>query len=161
MHSYYVAMRLSSSDRKNLFEGNKRLLGHVMAAAAAGMVLLAAPAPPARADGPVMYEVISKYIGSVNVDFTDGSGRTSMQGVALPWRQNVQVSDPYSVDTTLHVTWQGAQRYKWVTVRLYTRGSLLCEGTFDTGDGSCTARGLYGGRIPLFLPPTSPPGAPG
>jgi hypothetical protein len=124
-------------------------------------MLLAGPAPSAGADGAVMYEVISNYIGSASVDFTDGSGRTSLPEVVLPWRQNVQVSDPYSIDTTLHVTWLGAQRYKWVKVRIYTRGSLLCEGTFDTGEGLCTARGLYGGRLPLFLPPMSPAGARG
>lgn len=144
-----------------LVTGATRFFRYAMAAASVSAIVLAVPAPPAHADGLVRYEVISNYVSAVSVDFTDGAGRTSIPGVALPWRANVAVADPYSVDTTLRVTWPGAQRYKWVKIRIYTRGSLLCEGIFDTGEGSCTAKGLYGGQIPPFLVPVEPPGNPG
>lgn len=154
-------MRLRKRVGNTVRRGTGGVFCYVMTTALAGVAVVALPGPQAHADGVVRYEVISNFIGSADVDFTDGSGRTTLAGVTLPWRANVAVRNPYSVDTTLRVTWQGAQRYKWVKIRIYTRGSLLCEGTFDVGDGACTARGLYGGQIPLFLPPTSPAGAPG
>ncbi|MEW5810396.1 MAG: hypothetical protein AB1925_13170 [Actinomycetota bacterium] len=119
---------------------------------------IVAPAT-AHAAGPVMYEVISNYFAVATVDYTDMSGRSLPQTVTLPWRSNVVVPNPYDVGTQLHVTWQPPERFKWVIIRIFYRGSKLCEATLDTGDSTCTARGLYGGQIPKFLPPIEPPAA--
>jgi len=111
----------------------------------------------ARADDVVMYEVISQYIGAATVVYSDGSGHTGPVNVTLPWRANVAVANPYSVDTTISVDWQPFERYKWLTVRIYARGSQLCESTRDMGAASCTGRGVYGGVLPPFMPPIEPP----
>ncbi|OJZ76074.1 hypothetical protein BRW65_01105 [Mycobacterium paraffinicum] len=115
----------------------------------------------ARAEEFVTYEVVaqSPSLTSVNVDYADLSGPVALQNVALPWRMNAAVADPHSVDTTLHVTWQSPVRYKWVIVRIWTRGSLLCEAIADAGETTCTAKGYYKGEMPRWMPPMSPPGA--
>lgn len=116
-----------------------------------------APAP-ARADDVVTYEVTSNFIDSVTVDYSDGAGRSGPVRVTLPWRANVAVSNPLRADATIDVSWEPAQRYKFVQVRMFVRGSKLCESTLDAGKASCTGRGAYGGVIPPFLPPVEPPG---
>jgi hypothetical protein len=131
---------------------------HAIVASVVAIPLAIVAAPTAQAAGVVVYEVTSTYIPSVDIEFTDGSGLTSLQNVPLPWRANVSVDDPFSADTKLNIHWQPTQRYKWVDFRIHSRGSLLCEGQRDAGEASCTARGLYGGVIPSFMPPTDPPG---
>jgi hypothetical protein len=115
----------------------------------------------AHAEDSVTYEVLaqSPSVTSVNVEYADLSGQVALQDVALPWRMNAEVTDPHSVDTTLHVTWQSPVRYKWVIVRIWTRGSLLCEAIADKGETTCTAKGYYKGEMPRWMPPMSPPGA--
>jgi hypothetical protein len=115
----------------------------------------------ARAEEFVTYEVLaqSPSLTAVDVEYTDLSGQVALQNVALPWRMNAAVTDAHSVDTTLHVTWQSPVRYKWVIVRIFTRGSMLCESIADHGETTCTAEGYYKGEMPRWMPPMSPPGA--
>lgn len=118
-------------------------------------------APVTRADEAVTYEVLaqSPFLTAVDVEYTDLAGQVALQNVALPWRMNAMVADAHSVDTTLRVKWQSPVRYKWVIVRIFTRGSMLCEAIADQGETTCTGRGFYKGEMPRWMPPMSPPGA--
>ncbi len=115
----------------------------------------------ARADESVTYEVLaqSPSLTAVDAEYTDGAGQVAVQNVSLPWRINAAVADAHSVDTTLHVTWQSPVRYKWVIVRIFTRGSMLCQSIADKGETTCTGTGYYKGEMPRWMPPMSPPGA--
>ncbi len=134
----------------------------VIAVATVGLFAAALVSPAiAHADEFVTYEVLaqSPFLTAVDVDYTDLSGQVALQNVALPWRMNAAVADAHSVDTTLRVRWQSPVRYKWVIVRIFTRGSMLCESIADAGDTMCTAKGFYRGEMPRWMPPMSPPGA--
>ncbi|OBH50408.1 hypothetical protein [Mycobacterium sp. E2479] len=115
----------------------------------------------ARADESVTYEVLaqSPSLTAVDAEYTDGAGQVAVQNVSLPWRMNATVPDAHSVDTTIRVTWPSPVRYKWVIVRIFTRGSMLCESIADKGETTCTGRGYYKGEMPRWMPPMSPPGA--
>lgn len=109
-----------------------------------------AMAPAARADASVMYEVTSSDVGAANIAYSDVSGREELENVALPWRTNATVANARSTDASLRAQWQPvAARYKWVTVRVYTRGSLLCETTLDVGEATCYGSG---GQYPPIPP---------
>jgi len=112
--------------------------------------LALALAPTAHADDPVVYEVWSSTVSSANVEWSDTAGQHSVQNVPLPWRTSVMVSDARSEEAQLRSTWQpGSEahpnpgRYMWVRLRIYTKGSQLCEHTADVGHGECTGRGYY------------------
>lgn len=110
-----------------------------------------AMAPAARADDSVTYEVASSDIAVANVEYSDLSGRKALENVALPWRTNVTVVNPRSNDTNLRADWHpAAGRYKWVTVRVYAHGNLLCETTLDVGDAECYGSGTYYAPVPPF-----------
>jgi hypothetical protein len=98
-----------------------------------------AMAPSARADDTVTYEVLTTSdIATVNVEYNDVSGRLALQQVPLPWRMNVTVGNPRSNDAEIRADWRPlAKPSKWVTVRIYYRGSLLCENTLDVGNAAC------------------------
>lgn len=115
----------------------------------------------AHADDVVTYEVLaqSPFVTAVDVEYTDLSGQVALQDVALPWRMNAEVADANRVDTMLHVTWKSPVRYKWVIIRIFNRGSMLCESTADKGETTCTGKGYYRGEMPRWMPPMSPPGA--
>jgi hypothetical protein len=101
-----------------------------------------AMAPVARADGSVTYEVASSDVTAANIEYTDLSGRQTLENVPLPWRANATVVNAHSTDTSLRAEWRpAAGRYKWVTVRVYTHGDLLCENTLDVGDAECYGSG--------------------
>ena len=128
----------------------------VMASLTAGISAIA-PAPLARADDFVTYEVISGYVHSANVEYYDRSEPISLQGVALPWRANATVVNPTSQSTDgaqLRANWRTSLTHSgcegpscptgmpapppsWVTIRVYVRGSLICESTLDSGDAAC------------------------
>ena len=110
-----------------------------------------AHAPVANADDAVVYEVRSSAVDAVaNIENADIAGPHALQNVTLPWRTTASVVNPHSDDAQLAADWrQEAQRYKWVTVRTYTHGSLLCEFTLDSGNAACSGRGAYADeRIP-------------
>jgi hypothetical protein len=98
-----------------------------------------AMAPSARADDAVTYEVLTTSdIAAVNIEYNDASGRLALQQVALPWRMNATVGNPRSNDAEIRADWRPlAKPSKWVTVRIYYRGSLLCENTLDVGNAAC------------------------
>lgn len=107
-------------------------------------------APAARADDPVEYEVRSSTIPVANVEWLDTAGQHTMQSVSLPFRTSVMVANAHSDEARLRADWEpGAKdfpnpgRYMWVTLRIYTKGSLLCETTVDVGEAACTGRGFY------------------
>jgi hypothetical protein len=111
----------------------------------------------------VTYEVTSDHIATANIEYSDASGRNTLENVALPWRTNATVVIPRSTDMELRAEWQPvadrygvvspAGRYKWVSVRIYTRGILLCESTLDTGHAVCNGSGPYTGAGAVPLPP--------
>ena len=103
-----------------------------------------AMAPAASADAPVMYEVTSSDVAAANIAYSDVSGQKEFENVALPWRTNATVANAHSTDASLRAEWQpAAARYKWVTVRVYAHGSLLCETTLDVGTAACYGSGGY------------------
>lgn len=114
-------------------------------------------APPARADDTVLYEVLSGYVHSVNVEYYDHSELISLRDVPLPWRATATVTNPSSQSTDgaqLHVHWRPADQLTrvtrneteetWATIRIYVRGSLICQSTADSGEAAC-----YGDRASL------------
>jgi hypothetical protein len=108
-------------------------------------------APTADADAPVMYEVISSELTAATIEYTDVYGQHRLENVPLPWRLNVTVADPHSANTLLRADWAPqAGRYKWATIRIFTRGSLLCENTLDAGTASCDGRGAYADQVPRW-----------
>lgn len=107
-------------------------------------------APAAHAEDPVSYEVSSSSIPTATVDFTDVNGPHTLADVRLPWRHSFTVADAYAASTTLTAHWAPGTlaypnpgRNQWVTVRIYTHGSLLCQMTLDVGIASCDGRGIY------------------
>lgn len=98
-------------------------------------------APAALADVGVTYEVISGYIHSVNVEYNDRSQSIPLQNVSLPWRTNAMVVNPKSQladGAKLSASWQPpAEEFAWVTIRIFVRGSLICESSQRKGEASC------------------------
>jgi hypothetical protein len=95
-------------------------------------------APVARADDTVTYEVISSYVAAANVEYFDLGARKALESVPLPWRTNATVGSAHSNDAEVRADWRPAARpSKWVTVRIYFRGNLLCENTLDVGNSAC------------------------
>jgi len=92
--------------------------------------------PTAHAAETVTYEVISSEIATADVEYGDLSGRIARTQVALPWRGNATVGNPFTKDAELQVNWQSKPAY-WVTLRVYFRGSLLCQKILDEGNGTC------------------------
>lgn len=108
-------------------------------------------APAARADDPVVYEVRSTTIPVANVEWSDTAGKHALQNVSLPWRTSVMAANARSDDAQLRATWQPGSvtypnpgRYMWVSLRIYSKGSLLCEISRDVGESACTGRGYRG-----------------
>lgn len=96
-------------------------------------------APSAHADDAVTYEVLtSSDIAAANIEYNDVSRRLALQQVPLPWRMNAAVGNPRSNDAEIRADWRPvAKPSKWLTVRIYYRGSLLCENTLDVGNAAC------------------------
>lgn len=98
-------------------------------------------APAAHADTGVTYEVVSGYIHSVNLEYYDASQPISLNNVPLPWRTNAMVVNPISESTDgarLRTNWQQPEDgLAWVTIRVFSRGSLLCESSQTKGKASC------------------------
>jgi hypothetical protein len=96
----------------------------------------------ARADEIVLYEVISGYISAVDIDYNDGTRIVSLKDVPLPWRMTASIANPASRSSDgakIHAHWQEAAKPSpsWVIVRIYVRGSLICESYRDWGDAAC------------------------
>ncbi|TVX99357.1 hypothetical protein FPV58_18145 [Mycolicibacterium porcinum] len=95
----------------------------------------------ARADDPITYEVVSDSIGVATVEWQDAAGRQAMQGVMLPWRMDVRLSDPLAQPPSgsqVRADWRpGAAPGRWVSVRITYKGKVICQNTLDIGDAAC------------------------
>jgi hypothetical protein len=113
------------------------------AVTAAALVLAAAPAfaAPAPATDAVTYEIASDSIAMVDVEYMQQGGRTLITSVPLPWRIDVPLDDargPTGRGAQLRADWRRARgSAKWVTVRIYSAGTLLCQSTLDVGNATC------------------------
>ncbi len=95
-------------------------------------------APTALAAETVTYEVTSRDISVVNLEFADSGRRQAQANIPLPWRLDVSVQDPLSNDAEVRADWRPLARpAKWVTVRIYYRGKLVCDNTLDVGNAAC------------------------
>ncbi|MGV0735037.1 hypothetical protein ABQF35_05125 [Mycobacterium syngnathidarum] len=116
-------------------------------------VQLGVKAPVASAADSVTYEIVSDSIGLVNVEYVDSDGRHLVHDVALPWRLDRPIADAQAqppAGAQLRAEWW-TQRApsRWVTVRIFSGGKLLCESVLDVGNASCY------GVTPLGLPPST------
>ncbi|ORA07673.1 hypothetical protein BST14_26825 [Mycobacterium arosiense ATCC BAA-1401 = DSM 45069] len=114
-------------------------------------------APVAHAEDIVTYEIVSDQVTKANVEYYDHSVRQSLVDVPLPWRMNAAVSDPRSVSAEVRADWRSSiaalpawRPNNWVTVRIWSRGSLLCQNTLDVGNATCY------GNTPLQMGPEIP-----
>lgn len=106
--------------------------------AVAGMATVAPPAYGAQA---VTYEIVSNSVPVVDVEYIDTNGRTTVRGVALPWRITVLLDDPKGptgVGAQLRADWRWDRGpARWVTVRIFEGPKLLCQSTLDVGNIAC------------------------
>lgn len=111
--------------------------GALALAAAAGPVA----APMAQAADAVTYEIVSDTIPVVDVEYLQPGGRVLVTGVPLPWRIDVPLDDaqgPTGTGAQVRADWRRIRGpAKWVTVRIYSNGSLLCESVLDVGNATC------------------------
>lgn len=111
---------------------------------------LCANAPVASATGSVTYEIVSDDIGVVNVEYVDADGRHLVKDVSLPWRLDRPIADAEAqppAGAQLRAEWWPQRApSRWVTVRIFSQGKMLCESVLDVGNASCY------GVTPLGLP---------
>ncbi|BBW99629.1 hypothetical protein [Mycolicibacterium moriokaense] len=97
--------------------------------------------PVAWADDVVTYEVVSDRIAVANIEWQDVAGRRFAPAVTLPWRADVNVRAPLGPPpdgSQVRADWrQNAYPTKWVTVRIFYRGKLICQNTLDIGNAAC------------------------
>lgn len=117
----------------------------------AGVAVVAAlitilPAPSARAEDLVTYEVTSDDIGMLNLEYVDQTGRKVLHDVVLPWRLDVMLDDargPVGQGAQIRVDWRWRPSLewwkftRWVTVRIYSDGELLCQSTLYVSNATC------------------------
>jgi hypothetical protein len=108
-----------------------------------GTAAVLAAAPAAYARDSVTYEIESDQLNvpAANVEYNDRSERKALQEVSLPWRLTVDVpnaTSPTKGGAEIRANWRRYRwPYKYVTVRIYVGGQLLCESTLDVGDATC------------------------
>jgi hypothetical protein len=116
---------------------------HIFAVALLVGIAAVASVPPAHADDSVTYEIVSdqNLVPAANVEYSDHSERRTLQQVSLPWRLTVDVPNavsPTKDGAEIRADWRPYRwPYKYVTVRIYFRGGLVCETTLDVGDATC------------------------
>lgn len=97
--------------------------------------------PPAQAGGNVIYEITSNDIAVVNIEYVDGAERRGLSNVALPWQKEVAVAEvraqpPQGAE--VRADWNpNARPSKWVVVRIYSHGQVICQTTLDIGNATC------------------------
>lgn len=114
-------------------------------------------APVAHAEDIVTYEIVSDQVMKANIEYYDQSVRRSLKDVPLPWRMDATVSDPRSVSAEVRADWRSSiaglpvwRPNNWVTVRIWSHGTLLCQNTLDVGNATCY------GNTPLRMGPEVP-----
>ncbi|MEB3980107.1 hypothetical protein OQ968_02390 [Mycobacterium sp. 663a-19] len=116
---------------------------YVVGVALIGGIAAVLSAPAAHAEDSVTYEVVSDQLNvpAANVEYNDRSQRKASQQVSLPWRVTADVPNavsPTKDGAEIRADWRPYRwPYKYVTVRIYLRGKLLCESTLDVGDATC------------------------
>jgi hypothetical protein len=100
-----------------------------------------AVASPAHAADAVTYEIDSASIPVVDIEYMQSDGRTLITGVPLPWRMDVTLDTaqgPTGTGAQLRADWRRIRGpAKWVTVRIFSDGRLLCQSTLDVGNATC------------------------
>jgi hypothetical protein len=108
-------------------------------------------APAAHAEDVVTYEIFSDSVaGLAGVEYRDASGKHLLQDVPLPWTLTVPVvnaTSPTSDGAELRADWRPDFRTaatvgrvllgKFVTVRIWRGGQILCESILDVGNATC------------------------
>jgi hypothetical protein len=118
-------------------------LTRVVITALAPIIAATLGAPLAHAQDSVTYEIVAAQdaVPMANVEFNLDGHRQALQQVSLPWRITVAV--PHAVSPTrdgaeIRADWRPYRwRYKYVTVRIFRGGELLCESTLDVGNATC------------------------
>ena len=104
-------------------------------------MMLVQPAPLAWADSAVAYEVVSADIPTAAIEYADMTGRKVIENVTLPWRAEQTVPDARGEGARgaqVRADWRPlAWPSKWVTVRIYHGGQILCQNTMDVGNATC------------------------
>jgi hypothetical protein len=120
--------------------GLRRAIALLSALATVSVPVLVDPSM-ARADESVTYEVVSGVITVANVEYEDLSGRVAIQNVPLPWRIDAKIASvqaPPPGGSQVRADWRPtAGPAKWVSVRIFYQGKLLCQNTLDVGDAAC------------------------
>lgn len=97
--------------------------------------------PPAWADDVVTYEVVSDHVGVATIEWQDIAGRMVAHRVSLPWRADVTVRSaeaPPPEGSQIRADWRPSRApARWVTVRIFYRGELICQNTLDVGNAAC------------------------
>ena len=123
----------------------------LMALALTSGVYAVVAAPTARADDSVTYEVVSDYVDAADVEYLELSERKVAHDVPLPWRTSATVKNIHSPSTggaEVRADWRPhvcdgrawcpeAGPNRWVTVRIYFQGIVICESTLDVGNAAC------------------------
>ena len=120
---------------------------HLTILALISIIYAGISAPLAHAADSVTYEVVSNDVATANVEYFELSQRKVLDGVQLPWRTSVMVPNAHSPSTDgaeVRADWRSSiaalpvwRPGKWVTVRIYFRGEVLCENTLDVGNAAC------------------------
>lgn len=119
----------------------------VVTAASAALVVLpflsmtTSAADDAVAAPVVTYEVVSPAVRAANIEYVTTTGRTFLPNVALPWSFTVPVQDalgPPPNGSQVRADWRSAAGpARWVSVRVYYNGELICQNTLDVGNAAC------------------------
>ncbi|OBB27330.1 hypothetical protein A5792_25500 [Mycolicibacterium peregrinum] len=98
-------------------------------------------AEPPTPEDLVTYEVVSPVVGMANIEYVTTSGRILVPNVALPWSFTVPVRDalaPPPDGSQVRADWRStAGPARWVSVRVYVNGELICQNTLDIGNAAC------------------------
>lgn len=89
----------------------------------------------------VTYEVVSPLVRAADIEYVTDSGRVFTPNVALPWSFTVPVSDalgPPPDGSQVRADWRSTRGpARWVSVRVYVNGTLICQNTLDIGNATC------------------------
>lgn len=132
-------VRLMASWAIQILEKRTDHLSLMLVAAMIGTAGLVS-APIAHADETVTYEIVSEDVSVANVEYFDRSERRALR-TPLPWRIDVTVVNPRSpsIDgAQVRADWRAeAKPARWVTVRIYLHGTVICQSTLDVGNATC------------------------